>query len=555
MQIRPNDPSDRPDPPDSGTFDVVVIGAGHNALISAAHLARAGLSVVVLEARDLIGGGAVTEPLTVPGFRHDTFSTGHPWLMSNAVLARDSLGLLRGGLRYVGHDPLVVLRQADGETLTVWRDRARTAAEFARFSVRDGEAWIRMLDTWDRVGPVAAALAARPPQDGPSADVVDPAAAEHARLLTLSAWEFVHQWFDSEPARAAALWFAAIAVQPLMRAGTGTLPLSVPGGWQRYGWINAIGGSSELSEGLGRVVREHGGRIEVGARVERILMRDARACGVVTADGRRFGATRAVVCGAHVARLSEMLGGHAPGPLVERVAQWRVGPSLFVVHLALRSNPKVRQRHGTPYPAVLSGRGSTESIRAQLENIDAGRLTLRSDSYMLAINSTAIDPSRAPPGAGVVKLVTSVPYALQGDAANWEAAKSGFADWLVEQYAEQVEDFRCGEALGVTAHSPLDIERTNASFHRGGPQGGEMVPDQMGPNRPMRGWAGYRLPIPSLYLTGSTAHPGGLVSGFPGENCARAVLHDLGLHAGTEAPDAASPTFRCDVIDTSARAG
>jgi len=107
--------------------DVVVVGAGHNSLTAAAYLARAGLEVLVLEARERIGGGTITEELTLPGVRHDTFSSGHPWLLSNPMLRRDEIGLAAKGLRYVGHDPVVVMPFPDGELLTVWRDPQRTA--------------------------------------------------------------------------------------------------------------------------------------------------------------------------------------------------------------------------------------------------------------------------------------------------------------------------------------------------------------------------------------------------------------------------------------------
>ena len=104
--------------------DIVIVGAGHNALVAAAYLAKAGLAVIVLEARDTIGGGTVTEELTGPGFRHDTFSTGHPWLLTNPIYTDDELGIFRNGLSYVGNDPVLVMPFPDGESITVWRDKS-----------------------------------------------------------------------------------------------------------------------------------------------------------------------------------------------------------------------------------------------------------------------------------------------------------------------------------------------------------------------------------------------------------------------------------------------
>src|SRR5688572_23193922 len=129
-------------------YDTIVIGAGHNALTTAAYLAKAGPSVIVLEARRVIGGGTMPEELTGPGLRHDTFSTGHPWLLTNPIYTADELGIFRDGLAYVGNDPVAVFPFPDGESITVWRDRHRTAAEIARFSPKDAETWVRHYDEW-----------------------------------------------------------------------------------------------------------------------------------------------------------------------------------------------------------------------------------------------------------------------------------------------------------------------------------------------------------------------------------------------------------------------
>ena len=134
--------------------DIVVIGAGHNALTTAAYLAKAGLSVTVLEARSTIGGGTVTEELTLPGFRHDTFSQGHPFMLSSPIFTGDELGLFADGLQYVGNDPGVVVPFPDGESLTLWRDRERTAKEIEHFSPRDAKAFRDLMAEWRTLLPV-----------------------------------------------------------------------------------------------------------------------------------------------------------------------------------------------------------------------------------------------------------------------------------------------------------------------------------------------------------------------------------------------------------------
>jgi len=536
---------------DSDETDVVVIGAGHNALVAAAYLAKAGLAVTVLEAREVIGGGTVTEELTAPGFRHDTFSSGHPWLVTNPLFAADELGLFRNGLSYVGNDPVLVVPFRDGESVTIWRDRRRTAAGIERFSRRDAAAWLELYEDWGTLAPAHLARAARAP--GETLPPIAPEAeTRYAALLAKSCWDVVHERFESDHVRGALLWFGMVAVQPIDRAGTGLLPLLVPVTWSEFGWLNVVGGSLRLAESLAAAVTAHGGRIVTGARVSRIPVENGRAAGAVTEDGRYVRARRAVVSSMHFTALPRVVAARLPEPFLAGVEAWRAGPSLFVVHLALAANPKVRARVGS-MAAVLAGQATVAGIGQQLRNVAEGRLTW-SEPWLFSACSSWIDPTRAPEGRGTLKVITYAPYALDGDPARWDAVKADYADFLLKEYAGTIAaGFRPGDELARHVASPLDIERTNASYFRGAAQGGEMVPDQMGLNRPVTGWANYRMPVAGLYQTGTSAHPGGPVSGWPGRLAARAVLEDLNIDWQRVMPGAATRApVHVPVIDTSA---
>lgn len=528
--------------------DVVVIGAGHNALASAAYLARAGLSVTVLEARDRIGGGTQTEELTVPGFLHDTFSTGHPFLTSNPLFSGDELGILKNGLSYVGNDPVLVVPFPDGESITLWCDPARTAAEFARFSKRDGDAWLDFLESWKGMRSEHFARLTNAPGDI-DAHIGSEHAAPYLAIRDRSGVEVITDMFESDHVRGAMLWFGMVMVQPIDQPGTGIMPLAVPAEWVR-GWINPIGGSVSLAAALADVVRATGGDIVTNAPVTRIVVDNGRAAGVVTADGTTYRARRAVVSSMHFTSLPGKLPGVLPAPYVERTQSWRAGPSLLVVHLAVNENTRARAVSG-PVGAVLTGQSTVDGVARNLADIAAGRLTTETP-WMFTACSTWIDPSRAPDGKGVVKVIGMVPYALDGDPNNWDAAKEAHADLLLEEYSQLVTNYRSGEELGRAVYSPLDIERTNPGFYRGGPQGGDFLPDQMGANRPVAGWADYRSPVAGLYQTGSSTHPGGTVSAWPGRHAARAVLEDLQIDWRTVMP---GETLRAEtdipVIDTS----
>jgi phytoene dehydrogenase-like protein len=219
-----------------------------------------------------------------------------------------------------------------------------------------------------------------------------------------------------------------------------------------------------------------------------------------------------------------------------------------VVQIALAKPHRIRTREGTS-PAVLAGRASVAGLLAQFEAISQHRAAT-SDPYMFAACSTWIDPSRAPAGAATLKLVTLAPYDLNGDADRWAAYKNEYADWLVDEYRAMTVGFDAGDELGRFVQSPRDIETINSSYFRGNPQGGDMLPDQAGPNRPVTGWANYRMPVPGLYQTGFTTHPGGPVSGWPGRHAARAILEDLEIDAGAVFAAGGQPnSFTCDIVD------
>jgi phytoene dehydrogenase-like protein len=529
--------------------DIIVIGAGHNALTAAAYLARAGLSVTVLEARATIGGGTVTEEWTGPGFRHDTFSTGHPWLLTHPIYTADELGIFRNGLSYVGNDPVVVFPFPDGESITVWRDKHRTAADIARFSKKDAETWVRHHDEWQALFPTHLARTAYAPGEAPPPD--PEADAKYRALMQKSCWDVVHERFESEHVRGMVLWFGMVVVQPIDKPGTGLYPLSVATGWSDYGWLNPVGGSIRLAEAIAGAVTEAGGGIHTGARVVHIATEGGRATAVRTEDGRTFRARKGVVSSMHFTALPKVVSTPLPQAFVQGTKDWKSGPGLFVVYMAVNANQRVRTRDGS-IATVLGAQSTVEGVRQQLENTPAGKLSWH-EPYILAACSTWIDPSRAPEGKGTVKVITFAPYALDGDAANWnESVQAEYADFLIAEYAKMVVGFTPGDELGRHAHSPADIERINPSYHRGAAQGGEMLPDQMGLNRPVKGWANYRLPIAGLYQTGTSTHPGGPVSGWPGRHAARAVLEDLQMDWRRVMPDipAAHPPH-IPVIDTS----
>lgn len=496
--------------------DVVVIGAGHNSLIGAAYLAAAGLEVVVLEEQPHVGGNTVTEELTLPGFQHDSCSSAHVLIQTNPVIRDDELGLSKHGLRYVHTDPAVVLPLTEDDAIVMSRDRTATAAELARFDPADGDAYLRLLGDWE--GGLAKAHARWNSGRLDPAGSTDDAAYE--ALRGRSGHEVIAERFSSVQARDLMTWLSFATITDLRRAGTGILPFSITAGRASFGWATPMGGSGALPAALVSSIESNGGRVHVGRPVERVLVRNGRATGVVTADGESWEARRAVLSSAHITQLAGMLdGAEAPAELRRAAETWNPGLTLFAVHLATDANLTYGTRGG-PVPAVAGGIGSAAGLYAQLDAFARGE-SYAVDPWVLIVCSTVVDPGRAPDGQGVAKLLTFAPREVDGER---------FAAQIVERTAERVPGLRPERVLAVRGEAPVDLERRNRHNVGGSCHGGEF---QLPSGEVLVGWPSHRLPVEGVYQTGATAHPGGSVSGRAGRNAARVVLADLGIDPAT----------------------
>ena len=503
--------------------DIVVAGAGHNSLITAAYLAKAGFSVIVLEACAVIGGNTVTEELTLPGFRHDSCSSAHVLIQSNPLMRNDELQLGRYGLEYVFTDPALVMPFEDGGSITMWRDRTRTADDIRRLSPRDARSYLGFLEEWDELKGVHGMVSNRPPTElAPDS----PAAKDYARLAAMTASDVVLERFEHPQVRSFVMWLGFATIQDPRRPGTGVLPMSVTAGRQEFGWTTPIGGSGMLPAALARVIEAHGGRVVTDAPVTEITVAGGRATGCTTAAGDHYRARRAVLSTIHTARLHEVLpAGALPDDLTVALADWKPGLTLFAVHLALGKIPRFAGTGGWIQSAA-GAFGSAGGLMAQIDAHNDDR-TYAEDPWILLVNSCEVDPGRAPAGSATLKLLTIAPR-----AADWGAEKDRFATALVERVAARM-DFGPDDVLATAAECPLDLERRNPHNYLGSCHGGELSPEQSGLNRPAPGYADYRMPVAGLYQTGATTHPGGSVSGRPGRNAARVMLADLGVDPAT----------------------
>jgi phytoene dehydrogenase-like protein len=495
--------------------DVAVIGAGHNGLVAAAYLAEAGLQVAVLEARPVPGGNTVTEELTLPGYAHDSCSSAHVLIQSNPLLADDELGLLaKWGLEYVHTDPAVVLPQAGGTALVMHRDLDATVDEIARWSAADAGEFRAMIEEWN--GGLAA-IHGRWSSGFPLGD--SPAADAYRALKARPAWDVIHQRFQHPVIRSMVLWLSLATIQDPRRPGTGVLPSSIAAGRLRFGWSTPIGGSGALPAALIRLLEARGGTLECDAPVTRIDVEGGRAVAVGLTGGRRLRVRQGVVASSHLAKLAGMLD-DPPADLVAARDAWQPGLSVFAVHAALRGN----LTFGPAGAAAAGGLGGTAGIAAQLEAFGRGE-TDATDPWLLVVNQTVVDGSRAPDGAGTFKILTIAPWD-RADGRDWSSAKDEFAAQIVQRVRERCGGLEPDDILALRAESPVDVAAHNTHNLGGSCHGGEFrMPD----GSILPGWPAYGTSVDGLFLTGSTSHPGGSVSGRPGRNAARAVLTAVGL--------------------------
>jgi phytoene dehydrogenase-like protein len=514
----------------SDAFDVVVAGAGHNALIAAAYLARAGLSCIVLEARDEIGGDTSVEETPIPGFWHDSCSTAHSLFHTSPTYRGDELGLAEHGLEYILPDPVAHVPLPDGSYVTQWRDLDRTCAELARFSKRDADAYRRLLADYDSVAGIVGEHRYTPIGWGLSLAerlAAHPKGGTWRRRFAMSSWEIIRDTFEDWHNQTYMLWMATQTVQPADRPGTGVLAYSLVAGRQKHSWAIPKGGSGQLAYALARVIEAAGGVIQRGAAVTELITDGRRCTGVRTAQGTSYRARRAVLSSIHVKHLVEMAPAAAWGEDFRySVQSWRAGVSLFASYYALTEPPTFATEDG-PLSPLASGTATSPERELRLSQDFLTRHVDLDDPTLLVLAATTEDPSRAPAGRHTMKIVSMCPYELPGGPGQWDDIKEKVADAHLAQLRRYAPNLTDATILARTVRSPLDLERFNAHNWHGSCHGGDLGPAQAEELRPAAGWATHRMPIEGLYQTGATTHPGGSVSGGPGRNAAAVMLADL----------------------------
>jgi phytoene dehydrogenase-like protein len=526
--------------------DVIIIGGGHNGLVCAAYLAAAGLNVLVLERRSVVGGCAVTEEFH-PGFRNSVAAYTVS-LLNPKVIA--DLDLARHGLRVVERRMLNFLPLEDGRCLRV--HPGLTRLEVAGFSQRDAEQYPLFSQRLERVADLLRDQVLRTPPNaatgrglvsqlgewvkagtlGKRLAGLDPAAqADVLDLFTKSAGDWLDQWFESEPLKAA-LGFDSIVGNYASPYAPGSAYVLLHHAFgevngKRGIWGHALGGMGAITQAMARAASEKGAIIRTDAGVASVVVENGRAVGVVTEAGETIRA-RAVVSNLNPKLLFTRLidPSVVPADFQRRMRGWRCGSGSFRMNVALSRLPSF---------SCLPGRELADHhtagilIAPSLAYMDAAWRDARTHGWSrqpvieMLIPST-LDPSLAPPGQHVASLFCQHVAPDLPDGRSWDACRETVADVMIDTVERYAPGFRAS-VLGRQILSPLDLERTfgllgGDIFH------GALGLDQIFSARPALGHADYRMPIDGLYLCGSGAHPGGGVTGAPGHNAAQAIIAD-----------------------------
>ena len=523
--------------------DAVIIGGGHNGLVCAFYLARAGLKVRILERRGIVGGAAVTEEFH-PGFRNSTASYTVS-LLNPKVIA--DMKLADHGYRVIERPISNFLPQEDGRYLKLGGGLERTQAEFRKFSARDAETLPAYYAALESVADVLRDLSLKtPPNVGEGLKTLIDAARQGRRLASLSleqqrdvldlfvksARTFLDSWFESEAVKAAFGFDAIVGnyASPDTPGSAYVLLHHVFGevNGKKGAWGHAVGGMGAITQAMAKAARGVGVEISLDAPVSRVLVDGGKAVGVKLESGEEVTA-RSVIANVGPRLLYERLVAPTdlPGDFLRRIRAFKTGSGTFRMNVALSELPDF-----TCLPGEGEHHLSGIIIAPTLDYMDraftdAKTHGMSKEPIVEMLIPSMVDDSLAPPGQHVASLFCQQFAPMLPDGRSWDDEREAAADLIIATVDKYAPNFKAS-VIARQIHSPLDLER-KFGLVAGDIMHGNMTLDQLWSARPMLGHGSYRGPIRGLYMCGAGTHPGGGVTGAPGHNAAREILRDRSL--------------------------
>jgi beta-carotene ketolase (CrtO type) len=536
------------------TYDAIIIGAGHNGLVCAAYLLKAGHRVLLLERRSVPGGAATTEeamPEDAPGFKFNLCAIDHELIHLGPVV--EELELHKYGLEYLFCDPMVFCPHPDGKVFLGHRSLPQTCAEIARYSERDAQKYAEFITYWQQVINAMTPLFNAPPKaifeifgnfDRPKLQdlltvVGSPnKALDFLRTMLMSAEDLLNEWFDTELVKAPLARLAAeLGVPPSQKnLAIGAMMLSLR---HHPGMARPKGGTGALTQALVKLVKHLGGEILTDQIVKQVLIDDGRAVGVRVANGTEYRASRGVISNIDVKRLLLNLvdAGDldtADPNLRERVDRRIINNNETILKVDCALSEPLRFEHHDHKDEYLIGSiliaDSMKHVEIAHSEPAIGNIP-DADPSLYVVQPTMLDPTMAPPGQHTLWIEFFAPYQIAGaegtglNGTGWtDDLKERVADRIIDKLADYAPNLKSA-LLARRVESPAELgERLGAL--KGNYYHLDMTLEQMVFLRPLPEIANYRTPIDHLFLTGAGTHPGGSISGMPGRNCARVFLAD-----------------------------
>jgi phytoene dehydrogenase-like protein len=524
-------------------YDALIIGGGHNGLVCAFYLAKAGLKVRIVERREVVGGAAVTEEFH-PGFRNSTASYTVSLLNPKVI---DDMKLVDHGYRVIERPISNFLPLDETRYLKLGGGLEKTQAEFRKFSDHDADVLPAYYAALERVADVLRDLSLKaPPNVGDGFKTLVDAARQGRKLaglsveqqrdvldlFTKSARTFLDSWFESEPVKAAFGFDAVVGnyASPDTPGSAYVLLHHVFGevNGKKGAWGHAVGGMGAITQAMAKVVAALGVEISLEAPVERVLVDGNRAVGVRLASGEEIMAKR-VIANVGPKLLYERLIDPAdlPPEFLRRIRAFKAGSGTFRMNVALSELPRF-----SSLPEEGEHLRSGIIIAPTLDYMDqaftdAKQFGMSKAPIVEMLIPSIIDDSLAPKGQHVASLFCQQFAPILPDGRSWDDEREIAADLIIATVEKYAPGFKAS-VIARQIHSPLDLER-KFGLTNGDIMHGNMSLDQLWSARPMLGHGAYRGPLKGLYMCGAGTHPGGGVTGAPGHNAAREILADRPL--------------------------
>ncbi|MEA5503889.1 NAD(P)/FAD-dependent oxidoreductase [Halotia wernerae UHCC 0503] len=525
-------------------YDAIVVGAGHNGLVSALYLARAGLNVLVLERNKKIGGAVQSGEITRPGFVHDLWSTNQNLFLASPVYKELKDDLERHGLKYANSPKPYCCLFPDGKSLHVYSDRQKTLDLLHQHNPKDATGWSALYDHFQEFQKSLLPLYATPlpsPQVGVQltkalAAVGFAELVKLAQILASSTRQLGLEFFETREARALiSTWGMHLDFGPDV-AGGAMFPFLETFSDMREGMNLAQGGAAKMPAALAGLAQEYGAEILTQTEVTRIIEENGQAIAVQLANGDRISAKRAIIANLTPDVLFHRLLQDEPIPAkVHRdIEGYTYGPATMMVHLALKGKPKWKGSPETQDFAYVHIAPYVEDL-AQTYN-DSMNGILPANPLLIVGQTSVVDPTRTPsPDEHILWVqVRTLPPEIKGDAKkeiqarNWDEAKEPFSDRVLQK----LEDYAPGirkQILDMTVFSPADLERHNPNLVGGDSIGGSHHLRQNFLFRPFPNYSNYKMPLDHLYMVGAGTWPGAGTNATSGYLCAQEIINTDGL--------------------------